>query len=259
MNSIEKENNSNNSTQYSICVQNISVVFGTHKILHGLSLNIPKNSITTILGPSGSGKSTLIKHLLGLLNPVEGSVVVLGQEMAKLDRFELREFRKKFGVLFQYAALFDSFTAFDNVAFPLHEFTKLNDFEIEKKVVDLLSSVGIGSESLGKYPSELSGGMRKRVGLARALALDPEIILYDEPTTGLDPVTTKMVNDLIMQTQRRHHSKGITSVIISHDVRATIRISDYIGFLQHGKIVEFKTAAEFAKSQNPSVREFIDL
>lgn len=247
------------NVEYAIEVNNVSKYFGEHKILSNLTFKVPKGKITTILGFSGAGKSTLLKHILGLLKPTSGSIIVLGQDLNHISDYELREFRQKFGMLFQYAALFDSMTTFENIAFPLREFTKKNDDEIEEKVVSLMKSVGLAPDSIYKLPSELSGGMRKRVGLARALALSPEIILYDEPTTGLDPITTKMVNDLIFETNQLNKSHQLTSVIISHDVHATMKISDYVAFLEKGTIVEFLTTEEFSKTTNPTIRKFLDL
>lgn len=242
-----------------ISFKNVTKKFGDHVILQDLNFDIPRNKIVTILGFSGAGKSTLLKHILGILHPTSGTVTVLGRELEKLTKEELRDFRRNFGMLFQYAALFDSFTAEENVAFPLREFTKLTDEEIHIKVRDLLLSVGIKEESFGKLPSELSGGMRKRVGLARGLALNPDIMLYDEPTTGLDPITTKMVNNLIVETATQHQGREMTSVIISHDVKATLEISDYIAFLDRGKIIEYLPVSEFKNSENPLVQEFLRL
>lgn len=243
-----------------ISVKNVTKIFGEQKVLDGLSFDIEKNSITTILGFSGAGKSTLIKHILGIMNPTSGSVEVLGTDLKGLDQMELREFRRNYGMLFQYAALFDSFTAKENVAFPLREFTKLKDGEIIETVKDLLISVGIKEESFDRLPSELSGGMRKRVGLARALALSPKIMLYDEPTTGLDPITTKMVNNLIVETSKeKKNGRELTSVIISHDIKATLEISDYVAFLDRGKIIEYLPVEEFKKSDKEVVQEFLRL
>lgn len=239
--------------------KNLIKVFGEHTVLSNLNFTIKKGEITTILGFSGAGKSTLLKHILGLTFPTSGQILVLGQDLSTLSDLELREFRNKFGMLFQYAALFDSMTAFENIAFPLKEFTKLSKKEIADKVHSLIESVGLIPESANKLPSELSGGMRKRVGLARALALEPEILLYDEPTTGLDPITTKMVNDLIKETSDRNASRELTSIIISHDVEATLRISDTVAFLDRGKIVEHLPVDEFKKSQNPLIRKFLEL
>lgn len=245
--------------EYAIEFNNLTKTFKDHTVLHDLNFKIARGKITTILGFSGAGKSTLIKHILGLLHPTSGSVIVMGQDLSKLNDLELREFRRKFGMLFQYAALFDSFTTFENIAFPLREFSKLSEEEITNKVSSLMTSVGLQSEATYKLPSELSGGMRKRVGLARALALSPEIILYDEPTTGLDPITTKMVNDLIKSTADLHKDIQLTSVIISHDVEATLKISDFVAFLDHGQIIEHLPTEEFRKSQNTLVRRFLEL
>ena len=242
-----------------ISIKNVTKKFGEHTILNDLSFDIARNKITTILGFSGAGKSTLLKHILGIMSPTSGTVTVLGQDLSTLNKVELREFRRNFGMLFQYAALFDSFTAAENVAFPLREFTKMSDAEINTKVRDLLLSVGIKEESFNKLPAELSGGMRKRVGLARGLALSPGIMLYDEPTTGLDPITTKMVNDLIVETATQHQGREMTSVIISHDVKATLEISDYIAFLDRGKIIEYLPVEKFKHSENPLVQEFLRL
>ncbi len=242
-----------------ISLKNVTKKFGEHTILNDLSFDIPRDKITTILGFSGAGKSTLLKLILGIIGPTSGSVTVLDKDVAHLDKVELREFRKNFGMLFQYAALFDSFTAAENVAFPLKEFTDLGDKELLQKVKDLLTSVGIKEESFNKLPSELSGGMRKRVGLARAMALSPYIMLYDEPTTGLDPITTKMVNNLIVDTSKAHKVREMTSVIISHDVRATLEISDYIAFLDRGTIIEYLPVDEFKNSDKHLVQEFLRL
>ncbi|MBC7429858.1 MAG: ATP-binding cassette domain-containing protein [Bacteriovorax sp.] len=242
-----------------ISVKGVTKIYGEQTILNDLSFDVERNKITTILGFSGAGKSTLLKHILGITQPTKGSVEVLGQDLTKLDKVGLREFRKNFGMLFQYAALFDSFTAAENVGFPLSEFTKLKPAEIAEKVKDLLVSVGIKEESFNRLPSELSGGMRKRVGLARAMALSPHIMLYDEPTTGLDPITTKMVNNLIVDTAKNHKDREMTSVIISHDVKATMEISDYVAFLDRGKIIEYLPVEDFRNSDKELVQEFLRL
>jgi phospholipid/cholesterol/gamma-HCH transport system ATP-binding protein len=242
-----------------ISLEHLTKKFSDHQILNDLSFDIARNKITTILGFSGAGKSTLLKHVLGIVMPTSGTVKVLGKDLSTLNKVELREFRRNFGMLFQYAALFDSFTAEENVAFPLKEFSQLSEKEIHNKVKDLLLSVGIKEESFTKLPSELSGGMRKRVGLARALALSPDIMLYDEPTTGLDPITTKMVNNLLVETARNHKDRELTSVIISHDVKATLEISDYVAFLDRGTIVEYLPVSEFKNSANPLIQEFLNL
>ena len=244
---------------YSVEVDKVNKSFNEHKVLNELSIKIPEGKITTILGFSGAGKSTLLKHLLGLVSPDNGTIKVKGVDLSTLNRFELVNFRRNCGRLFQYAALFDSLTAFEYIAFPLKEFSDLDSGQIDDKVLSLLNSVGLDENSAYKYPHELSGGMRKRVGLARALALSPSIILYDEPTTGLDPITTKMVNDLILQTSDSGKADKLTSIIISHDVKASLEISDYIAFLEKGQIVEYLPVDEFIKSENPNVLKFLSL
>ena len=245
------------SKENAIIIDQLTKVYGEQVVLDKLSFNIPKNSITTILGFSGAGKSTLLKHILGLVRPTSGTISVLGQDLSTFSPVKLMSFRRNFGMLFQYAALFDYMSAFENVAFPMREFLDESEEMITKKTAALLESVGIEEISFYKVPAQLSGGMRKRVGLARALALSPSIMLYDEPTTGLDPITTKMVNDLIVQTAKINN--GMTSLIISHDVRATLKISDYVAFLDKGRIVEYLPVQEFEKSSNPYVRKFLDL
>lgn len=245
--------------EWAIEFKNVVKQYGEATVLDHLNFGIPKGKITTILGFSGAGKSTLLKHVLGLVKPTSGLVEVLGQDLNHLDELALREFRQNFGMVFQYAALFDFLSTFDNVAFPLREFTKLSEAEIKEKVLNLLESVGIQKEATYLLPSELSGGMRKRVGLARALALEPQIMLYDEPTSGLDPITTSMVNDLIYDAAERHAERQFTSVIISHDIHATLKISDYVMFLEKGRIVEYLTVEEFKQSTNPIIRRFLEL
>lgn len=245
--------------ELAISVRDLTKKYGETTVLDSMNFDIVKNKITTILGFSGAGKSTLMKHILGLTKPTSGEVIVLGKNINQLSPTDLRDFRKNYGMLFQYAALFDSFSAFENVAFPLREFTTLDEEAIREKVFDLLKSVGLAEHSYFLLPSELSGGMRKRVGLARALALSPAIMLYDEPTTGLDPITTKMVNDLIVETADKNRERGMTTLIISHDIKATLDISDFIAFLDRGRIVEYLPVDQFVQSEKPLVRKFLDL
>lgn len=245
--------------EYSVVFKNLVKQFGDSTILNNLSFGIHEGKITTVLGFSGAGKTTLMKHILGLTLPTSGDVIVLGTKINELGELELREFRKNFGMVFQYAALFDFLTSFENVAFPLREFTKLSEAEIKTKVMALLESVGIHKEAAYRLPSELSGGMRKRVGLARALALEPHIMLYDEPTSGLDPITTHVVYDLMRDTHLRNVQKGFTSVIISHDIHATLKYSDYIVFMEKGRVVEHSDVETFKKSENPVIRRFLEL
>ena len=244
---------------YAIECKNLIKTFGEHTVLDNLAIQIPKGKITTILGFSGAGKSTFLKHILGLLQPTSGEVFVLGERLIDLTEYELRDFRTNFGMLFQYAALFDSKSAFDNIEFPLIEFTDLNKEDRRQRVLELFNSVGLNPEALYLLPSELSGGMRKRVGLARALALRPKIMLYDEPTTGLDPITTKMVNDLILKTSQENSDIELTSIVISHDVEASLRISDYVAFLERGRIIEYLPVDEFRKSENEKIQKFLRL
>jgi phospholipid/cholesterol/gamma-HCH transport system ATP-binding protein len=247
------------NSDYSVEFNHLIKKFGESTILNDLSFGIHKNKITTILGFSGAGKTTLMKHILGLTMPTSGDVIVLGTKINELGELQLREFRRNFGMVFQYAALFDFLTSFENVAFPLREFTKMNEAEIKDKVLGLLDSVGISREAAYRLPSELSGGMRKRVGLARGLALDPHIMLYDEPTSGLDPITTHMVYDLMRDTHNSHVAGGFTSVIISHDIHATLKYSDYIVFMEKGRVVEHLDVESFKKSENPVIRRFLEL
>jgi phospholipid/cholesterol/gamma-HCH transport system ATP-binding protein len=246
-------------SDFSVEFKKLTKRFGDSTILYDLNFGIHRGKITTILGFSGAGKTTLMKHILGLVMPTEGEVIVLDQVINKLGELELREFRRNFGMVFQYAALFDFLSSFENVAFPLREFTKMNEAEISDKVFGLLDSVGISKEAAGRLPSELSGGMRKRVGLARGLALDPHIMLYDEPTSGLDPITTHTVYDLMRDTHRRNEDRGFTSIIISHDIHATLKYSDYIVFMEKGRVVEHLDVETFKKSENPVIRRFLEL
>lgn len=235
-------------------LKNLHKRFGSLRVLNGLNLEIPKGKITVIIGRSGEGKSVLLKHLMGLMKADSGQVVVEGQSVFDMDDQKLNDFRKNFGMLFQHAALFDSMTVSENISFPLKEHSQLSDFKIKERVNDLISAVGLKKSVLPKYPSELSGGMRKRVGLARAIALKPKILLYDEPTTGLDPVMTDVVDHLILNTQRK---LGITSVVISHDIKATFAIADKIAMLHEGKILLEGPPSDFKKTDNQIVQHFL--
>ena len=246
-------------TDFAVEFRGVAKKFGDTSILKNLNFGIQRGKITTILGFSGAGKTTLMKHILGLVMPTEGDVIVLDTVVNKLGEFELREFRRNFGMVFQYAALFDFLNSFENVAFPLREFTKMNEEEIRVKVMGLLDSVGILPEAAKRLPSELSGGMRKRVGLARGLALDPHVMLYDEPTSGLDPITTHTVYDLMRDTHRKNEHRGFTSIIISHDIHATLKYSDYIVFMEKGQVVEHLDVESFKKSEKPVIRRFLEL
>lgn len=238
--------------EYAIECIDLHKSFGKHKIHKGINLKIVKGAITYIIGPSGTGKSVLLKQLCGLMPPTSGKVYVDGADLTVMKRDELKDMRKKFGILFQNAALFDSMNVQQNVAFPLVEHTKKNKEEIAKIVTEKLRLVGL-RDIEDKMPSELSGGMRKRVGLARAIALEPDIILYDEPTTGLDPIMCDVVDNLIHDTQKE---LGITSIVISHDIESTLKIADYIAMLYDGKVVLYGTADDFKNTDNPYVKQF---
>jgi len=227
--------------------------FNDLMVFSGLNLTIPTGSITSVLGRSGGGKSVLLKHIIGLLRPDRGRILVDGKDIVTMNDRQLNDIRRRFGMLFQEAALFDSMTVGENVAFPLREHTELSEAEIRDKVRAKLAQVGLaGIED--KMPAELSGGMKKRVGLARAIALDPEIILFDEPTTGLDPITSSVINHLIADTQRR---LGATCVIISHDIEAVFAISDKVVMLFNGRVEAEGTPDDMRQSDNPVVRQFI--
>lgn len=227
--------------------------FGSQEVLDGINLEVETGKITVIIGKSGGGKSVLLKHIIGLLKPDKGEIWIGSAEITKLNEKDLNIVRKKFGMLFQEAALFDSMDVFDNVAFPLREHTKKGEKEIEKIVDDKLKKVGL----LGfteKLPSELSGGMKKRVGLARALVLDPDIILFDEPTSALDPIISLTILDLIKETQS-HFRK--TYLVISHDILGMFRIADKVAMLDNGKIIEYGTPHEIKRSDDDAVKEFL--
>lgn len=227
--------------------------FGGLSVLRGVNFTVEKGESMTVIGGSGSGKSVLIKHIIGLLFPDKGRVIVDGQVMNDLDEFGLNELRKKFGMLFQGAALFDSLTVWENVGFPLKQHTKRSDKEIRKIATEKLALVGL-KDVEDKMPSELSGGMKKRVGLARAICMDAEIILYDEPTTGLDPITADSINDLIVDLRRK---LGVTSVAITHDMQSAYKISDRIAMLYKGEIQEIGAPDQIRNTTNPIVRQFI--
>jgi phospholipid/cholesterol/gamma-HCH transport system ATP-binding protein len=227
--------------------------FGRNTILNGLNLGIPDNQISMILGPSGTGKSVCIKHMVGLLYPDEGDVLVHGESVPNMVDDELFEMRKKFGVLFQDGALFGSMNVLDNVAFPLRQHTDKGDDEIDEICRRRLAEVGL-SGALDKMPNELSGGMRKRAGFARALVLDPDIVLFDEPDSGLDPVRTALLCELI---QEVHAENGGAYVVITHDIMSARRVADYIAVLWKGRIVESGPASELFNSPNQFVRQFL--
>jgi phospholipid/cholesterol/gamma-HCH transport system ATP-binding protein len=225
-------------------------------VLNGIDLEIPKGQITVIIGYSGTGKSVLLKHILGLLKPTSGSIKVHGKEITTMTDLELTDMRQGYGMLFQYAALFDDMTAIENVMFPLREHRrKMKKAEMLEVAKARLHDAGLDPKHFNKTPSEMSGGMRKRVGLARALALDPEILIYDEPTTGLDPVLTEMVDNLIVSTHNLR--KGSTSVVVSHDLYAAFRIGDHVAMLDNGRVLLYGTPDDFLNSEIDLVKRFV--
>jgi phospholipid/cholesterol/gamma-HCH transport system ATP-binding protein len=224
------------------------------RILNGLNLGLPNDQISMVLGPSGTGKSVLIKHIVGLLYPDSGDVLVHGQSVPNLTDDELFEMRKKFGLLFQDGALFGSMDVFDNTAFPLRQHTDKSEEEIGEIVNRRLREVGL-AEAIHKMPNELSGGMRKRAGIARAIALRPDYILFDEPTTGLDPVTTATMDALMLRVRRE---TGATIVVVSHDMRSVFTVADRVAMLHQGRIRGLGTPDEVRRSDDPVLRGFIE-
>jgi phospholipid/cholesterol/gamma-HCH transport system ATP-binding protein len=227
--------------------------FGSNRVLRGLNLGIPEGQVSMILGPSGTGKSVCIKHIVGLLYPDQGDVIVAGESIPSLSDDDLFELRKKFGVLFQDGALFGSLNLYDNVAFPLRQHTEKGEEEIAEIVNRRLREVGLGDAN-EKMPSELSGGMRKRAGFARALVLEPDIVLFDEPDSGLDPVRTALLCELIKEV---HAENGGSYVVITHDIMSARRVAEHISILWRGRIVESGPADELFASENPFVRQFL--
>ncbi len=236
--------------------ENVHKSFGNRAILKGVTLEIPPHKTTVIFGISGGGKSTIIKHIVGLLQPTSGNIYVDDVKVNGASDEELLHVRKKVGFLFQHGALFDSMNIRDNVAFPIYEHQKLSEDEVEKLVDEKLSMVGLDPKIV-KYlfPDELSGGMRKRVGLARTLALEPEVILYDEPTSGLDPVTSDLISQMI---RRLQETLGVTSILISHDIHESFKAGDHFVMLFDGKIIASGDEEFFRTTDNPVISQFIN-
>lgn len=227
--------------------------FGSNNVLKGVNLKILKGETITILGGSGSGKSVLLKHIAGLLKPDKGNIKVDGKEIVGMDEEEMADVQKKFGMLFQGAALFDSLTVGENVAFGLRRLTDLKETEIQKVVSEKLHMVGLKNIEHLK-PAELSGGMKKRVGLARAIAMNPEYIMYDEPTTGLDPIMADIINEMILHLQKELR---ITSIVVTHDMVSAYKISNRLAMLYEGEIIEIESVEMIKNSKNPVVKQFI--
>jgi len=244
------------STNTLLEIKDLHKTFGTKKILKGVNLKIVEGKCTAIFGLSGGGKSTIIKHIVGLLKPTSGEIFYKDKDISRLDEKELRKIRKHLGFLFQSGALFDSMDVFENVAFPLREHTKLSDVEIKKEVMEKLTIVGLDASTVYKLnPDELSGGMRKRVGLARTIILNPEILLYDEPTSGLDPITSDVISRMIISLQK---DLKTTSILISHDINETFKTADYFAMLYDGKIVEYGDEDHFKNSKVKIVQKFLN-
>jgi len=230
--------------------------FGEKKVLKGLNFTIDKGNIAVVMGPSGTGKSTVIKHIVGLLNPTSGDILVDGISVQKCSEKELLELRKRIGFAFQFGALFDSMNIHDNIGFPLDEHTKLTQKQKDKKINESLEMVGLKpDEILLNYPHELSGGMQKRVAIARTIILEPDILLYDEPTSGLDPIASDLISRLIVKLR---DELGITSVVISHDIQESFKIADQMIMLYDGKVLADDKPEFFKTTPNPIIRQFID-
>jgi phospholipid/cholesterol/gamma-HCH transport system ATP-binding protein len=236
-------------------VRDLHKSFAGQPVLRGVDLSMERELITVIIGGSGQGKTVLLKHLIGLLKPDRGQILVDGQDIVPLTERELLAVRRKFGMVFQHAALFDSMSVYENVSFPLREHTRLTEAERRRLVREKLDALGLGAIE-NKYPAELSGGMRKRVGLARAVILNPQIILYDEPTTGLDPVATENVDAMIVGAARTFR---VTSVVISHDIPSTLRIANRVAMLHEGRIIATGTPDEIRRHEHPEVQRFLRL
>ena len=238
-----------------VCIRVVDLhkSYGTNQVLRGISLEVERGQINVVIGGSGAGKTVLLRQLIGLEKPDRGQVVIDGEDIVPMNDVQLNHVRRKFGMVFQGSALFDSMTVFENVAFPLREHLRLSEKEIRQRVIARLADLDL-HEVDAKMPGELSGGMRKRVGVARALMLEPEILIYDEPTTGLDPVLSRSVDDLIVDMQDRFQ---VTSVVISHDMATVFRIGHRVSMLHRGVMVASGTPSALLRSENPIVVEFL--
>lgn len=234
-------------------MRDVTKSFGSHTVLRDISFDIPRGQITAVMGPSGTGKSVLLKNIIGLLRPDAGEIWVEGEETVGMGERDLYRVRRKFGVLFQDGALFGSMNIFDNIAFPLREHTRKTEKEIREIVLTKSDMVGM-LDHMKKYPGEVSGGMKKRAGLARALAMDPEIILFDEPDSGLDPVRVSYLDELVKKIQEETHA---TFVIITHNIASVMRTSDYIAVLYRAGLVKFASKQEMRTTADPIIRQFL--
>lgn len=237
-----------------ISLRQLNITFGTHTVLNNIDLDVYKGETLAVLGPSGTGKSTVLRSMIGLLEPNGGQIFIQGEDVSGLDEDGWNRLRMKMGMVFQYSALFDFLTVGENVAFGLRQHTDKNDEEIQGIVTQMLDLVGL-PDTQDLYPAELSGGMKKRVGLARAIAVNPEIVLYDEPTAGLDPIMSRNISRLIKKTQEQLH---VTSVLVTHDMQSAFYAADRVAMLYEGHIVAIGTAEEMKNSTNPIVKAFIE-
>jgi phospholipid/cholesterol/gamma-HCH transport system ATP-binding protein len=236
-----------------ISLRSVTKSFGAHTVLRDISFDIPRGKITSVMGPSGTGKSVLLKNIIGLLRPDSGEIWVEGEETVAMGERDLYRVRRKFGVLFQDGALFGSMNIFDNIAFPLREHTRKSEKEIKEIVLEKADMVGM-LDHMKKFPGEVSGGMKKRAGLARALAMDPEIILFDEPDSGLDPVRVSYLDELVKKIQEE---TGATFVIITHNIASVMRTSDYIAVLYRAGLVKFASKQEMRTTDDEIIRQFL--
>jgi phospholipid/cholesterol/gamma-HCH transport system ATP-binding protein len=246
-------NGAHPQSQVAVSLQDVGLSYGPKIVLSECSLDFRRGEVTTVIGLSGAGKSTILRLINGLRQPSKGHVIVNDEDIVGLSERQLNKIRVKMGFAFQASALFDSMTVFENVSFPLYEHTKLSRAEIRQRVEETLENIGL-SDVAQRLPAELSGGMQKRVGFARAIVNEPEIILFDEPTTGLDPIMTNVITDTIKSIQKRLRP---TSVVVMHDMPAVYAISDNIAMLFEGTIIEAAPAPEFRRSQNPIVQQFL--
>jgi phospholipid/cholesterol/gamma-HCH transport system ATP-binding protein len=239
--------------KHTVEVRDVHKSFGSFDVLRGLNLSFADDAITTVLGPSGTGKSVLLKHIVGLLEPDHGEVHVFGRDIWKVSEEERFALRKRFGVLFQDGALFGSMNLYDNVAFPLRKHTNLSEAEIRDRVMTRLQEVGL-DKSWSKDPGSVSGGMRKRAGFARALVMDPDVVMFDEPDSGLDPVRTSLLNDLILQMHAEH---GGTYILVTHNIPTARKVSDYVAAVWQGRLVHYGPTEEAFASEDPFIRQFL--
>jgi phospholipid/cholesterol/gamma-HCH transport system ATP-binding protein len=240
-------------TKVAVQIDDVHKSFGDFRVLQGLTLPFVEGTITTILGPSGTGKSVLLKHMVGLLQPDHGEIRFFGKPVSEMTEAESYAMRIRYGVLFQDGALFGSMNVYDNIAFPLRKHTKMSEAEIEELVFSRMAEVGLESAA-AKMPSEVSGGMRKRAGFARALVLNPDVVLFDEPDSGLDPVRTSLLNDLILDVHAEH---GGTYVLVTHNIPTARKVSDFVGLIWQGRLIHYGPTEEAFASEDPFVRQFL--